>query len=293
MNLNRELTWRKSIIETALDKHLPKTDCPPEIIHRAMRYAVFNGGKRLRPILVLEGARLVGGEMEHVLPIACAVEFIHSYSLIHDDLPSMDDDDLRRGKPTCHKVFGEALAILAGDALLTRAFEIMGTTPSACPELTLRAWNELAIAAGSQGMIAGQVVDLDSEGKLVDGETLHYMHSHKTGALFKASIRIGAIISGANKSQLDILGNFADNFGLAFQITDDILDVEGTAHSAGKPAGSDARSQKATYASVFGLDKSRQMASDRVSMAVENLNVFGLEGDFLKHITLSLLGRDK
>lgn len=294
MEFKQELKNRKDMIEAALDKMMPDVESRPTSIHQAMRYAVFNGGKRLRPILVLEGARLVGGDMKKVLPLACAVELIHSYSLVHDDLPAMDDDELRRGKPTCHKVFGEALGILAGDALLTRAFELntlmMQETEIRC-ENTLKAWNELARAAGSQGMIAGQVVDLESEGKVVDAKVLRYMHQKKTGALFKASLKAGAMIFGANAKQLQALEDFAEHFGLAFQITDDILDVEGEETITGKPTGSDARGDKATYVSVYGLSEARRMAKTSIDLAIQSIEAFGDESRFLQQVARSILER--
>ncbi|NLV17453.1 MAG: polyprenyl synthetase family protein [Syntrophomonadaceae bacterium] len=296
MNLQAEMEKRKLLIEGALEKMMPSEDCRPPVIHQAMRYAVFNGGKRLRPVLVLEGARLMGGDFESVLPIACAVELIHSYSLVHDDLPAMDDDDLRRGKPTCHLVFGEAIAILAGDGLLTLAFELMSQAIG--NELTnhkrvLEAWTELAQAAGSKGMIAGQVTDLMSEGQEVNEETLLYTHYNKTGALFKASLKSGAIMSGANSIQLQALEAYAEHFGLAFQITDDILDVEGDELLTGKKCGSDARSEKSTFVSVYGLDQSRKMAEQCVEKAIHSLDIFGEDGELLKGLAFSILPRRK
>ncbi|NLB18684.1 MAG: polyprenyl synthetase family protein [Syntrophomonadaceae bacterium] len=296
MDLQIELEIRKKIIEEALDKLMPTEDCRPHVIHQAMRYAVFNGGKRLRPILVLEGARLMGGDYASVLPIACAVELIHSYSLVHDDLPAMDDDDLRRGKPTCHLVYGDAIAILAGDGLLTLAFELMSTAVGNEPtnhKKALEAWGELAQAAGSRGMIAGQVVDLISEGQEIDEDTLLYTHYNKTGALFKASLKTGAIMSGANDSQLKALEDYAQQFGLAFQITDDILDVEGDELLTGKACGSDARSEKSTFVSVYGLDQSRKMAEQCVKKAIHSLGKFEESGEFLRELALSILPRRK
>jgi geranylgeranyl diphosphate synthase type II len=294
MEFEQELRNRREMIEDALDKMLPDARTRPDVIHRAMRYAVVDGGKRLRPILVLEGARLAGGDMKKALPLACAIEFIHSYSLVHDDLPAMDDDDLRRGKPTCHKVFGEAMAILAGDALLTRAFELpvyMAADPEILPANIMRAWSELAHAAGSQGMIAGQVVDLESENKKVDAETLQFMHQNKTGALFKAALKSGAMLFGASEEQLLALDRFAQHFGLAFQITDDILDVEGDENIVGKPVGSDARSDKATYVSIYGLSESRDMAKTSIKLAINSLEGFGDESWFLREIAQSVLDR--
>jgi len=294
MEFEQELKSRRDMVESALDRLLPAAETKPAAIHQAMRYAVFNGGKRLRPILVMEGARLVGKDMRKVLPLACAIELIHSYSLVHDDLPAMDDDDLRRGKPTCHKVFGEALAILAGDALLTQAFELpahLVDDQEIMPSNVIRAWNELARAAGSRGMIAGQVVDLESENKAVDGDTLRFMHQNKTGALFKAALKSGAMIFGADEGQLRALGNYADHFGLAFQITDDILDVEGDESVTGKTAGSDARGDKATYVSIYGLAESRRMAKTSIDQAIQSIEVFGEEKWFLQELAWRILER--
>ncbi|NLW43623.1 MAG: polyprenyl synthetase family protein [Syntrophomonadaceae bacterium] len=294
MDFQQEMNARKKKVESALEELLPGSETEPVTIHQAMRYAVLNGGKRLRPILVMEGARLGGMDMEKVLPLACAVELIHCFSLVHDDLPAMDDDDLRRGKPTCHKVFGEAMAILAGDALLARAFELsayMLQDSSLPKENVLRAWIELAAATGSQGMIAGQVIDLESENKIVDGTTLRNMHRKKTGALIKASLKSGAILSGAGEEQLQALEEFADHLGLAFQITDDILDVEGDEKVTGKRAGSDAAGNKATYVSVFGLSRAKEMAEECIEQAVRSLDIFGEEGWFLKELARSILGR--
>lgn len=294
MNFQQEMKARKEMVESALNRLLPGSETEPVSIHQAMRYAVLNGGKRLRPILVMEGARLGGKDMAQVLPLACAVELIHCFSLVHDDLPAMDDDDLRRGKPTCHKVFGEAMAILAGDALLARAFELstyMLQDPSVPAENVLRAWNELAAATGSQGMIAGQVIDLESENKIVDGTTLRVMHQKKTGALIKAALKSGAIVSGAGEEKLRALEEFAGHFGLAFQITDDILDVEGDEKITGKRAGSDAAGNKATYVSVFGLSRAKEMAEECIAQAVKSLDIFGEDGWFLKEMARSVLGR--
>ena len=296
MLFEQELKNRKDMIEATLDRMLPDAAPLPNTIYQAMRYAVVNGGKRLRPILVLEGARLVGGDMKKALPLACAVEFVHSYSLVHDDLPAMDDDDLRRGQPTCHKVFGEALAILAGDALLTRAFEMPGLLmddPEIRPDGVLKAWHELARAAGSQGMIAGQVVDLESEGKAVSAETLSYMYQNKTGALFKASLKGGAMLFGADEEQLQALDRFAEHFGMAFQITDDILDVEGDEKIIGKPVGSDARSDKATFVSIYGMAESKRMAQSSINEAIQSISCFGDEGEFLKQAAWSVLNRQR
>jgi len=289
----QELKNRKEYIDSCLDRYLAKADVYPPIIHEAMRYAVFNGGKRLRPILVLEGAKLTGGSLKSI-PIACAIEMIHSYSLVHDDLPAMDNDDLRRGKPTCHKVFGEANAILTGDALLTAAFAVM-TECAAIPGVKLsnlvRVIREIADAVGSQGMIGGQVIDLLSEGQSIDYETLKTIHSLKTGKLFEVSLRSGAILNGINEEGLKAIDEYAKNFGLAFQITDDILDVCGDQDLVGKPTGSDAKNNKATYPSLLGLEKSREIAEQCVEACIRSLDNFGLEADFLRQLAYFTLER--
>jgi geranylgeranyl diphosphate synthase type II len=242
-----------------------------------MRYSVFAGGKRLRPVLVIAGAEAVGGQMDDVMPTACAVEMIHTYSLIHDDLPAMDNDDFRRGSPTNHKVFGEALAILAGDALLTLAFRLLAdNVPPASGGARLHGiLVEIADAAGSPGMVGGQVADIESEGKRADGEVVDYIHTHKTAALIRASIRSGAILAGATPQQLDALGVAGEALGLAFQIMDDILDVTATSEELGKTAGKDQAQQKATYPAVHGIEASRRRAQALVAEAHAALEPFG------------------
>jgi len=290
-----ELDKRKQYIDSCLKQYLAREDTYPQVIHKAMHYAVFNGGKRLRPIMVLEGARLAGGDQESAVPIACALEMIHSYSLVHDDLPAMDNDEMRRGKPTCHIVFGEANAILTGDALLTGAFAVM-TEAAAFPDVELvnliRVIREIADSAGSEGMVGGQVIDLESEDKDIDYDTLKMLHSLKTGKLFQAALRSGAIISNMESQGLAAVDEYAKNFGLAFQITDDILDISGNQEILGKPTGSDARNGKTTYPGLFGLDKSRQMATSCVEACIRNLESFGPEADFLRQLALFTLQRN-
>lgn len=290
----QQMNQRKQHIDSCLESFLKKEDTFPPVIHRAMRYAVFNGGKRLRPIMVLEGSRLAGGNPEAALPIACAMEMIHSYSLVHDDLPAMDDDDLRRGKPTCHRVFGEANAILTGDALLTEAFHLMaGSTvlAAANPLKLLQVIREIAHAAGSEGMIGGQVIDLDAENKVLDQQQLQQLHALKTGALFEASLRSGAILGGMDDEGLTALSQYAHQFGLAFQITDDILDVSGDQHLLGKPVGSDEKNMKVTYTSLFGLTGARQLAQQCVDNCLQSLNYFGKEAEFLRELATFTLHR--
>jgi len=289
-----ELSDKKAYVEKFMREFMPPENAYPQVIHRAMHYAVFNGGKRLRPILVLESAQVVGKDLTRALPVACAMEMIHSYSLVHDDLPAMDDDDLRRGKPTCHKVFGEANAILTGDALLTLAFEIItvcADLPGMDPRYVAKVVRETARAVGSLGMVGGQVLDLELEGKDTDFFTLKTLHSKKTGALFRACLRAGALLFGVEDERLQALTRYAENFGLAFQITDDILDVEGDEKITGKPVGSDEKKRKVTYPSLLGMDEAKKLAKSSVEEAVESLNVFGAEADFLRNLALYLLHR--
>ncbi|CFX49824.1 Terpenoid synthase [Syntrophomonas zehnderi OL-4] len=291
---SQQIQQRKEYIDNCLENLLKKEDTYPPVIHQAMRYAVFNGGKRLRPIMVLEGHRLAGGNPESVSTIACAMEMIHSYSLVHDDLPVMDDDDYRRGQLTCHRVFGEATAILTGDALLTEAFVLMsGSTDLAAqnPLRLLQVIREIAQAAGSEGMIGGQLIDLDAENKAINREELEGLHSLKTGALFKASLRAGAILGEMDDQGLTALGQYAHHFGLAFQITDDILDVDGDQFVLGKPVGSDAKNMKSTYTSLFGLDGARQLARQCVDRCHDSLAGFGTEADFLRDLATFTLHR--
>jgi len=261
-DLQEYLAERRKLVDDALERFLPPDDAPPPTVHRAMRYSVMAGGKRLRPILVIAGAEAVGAAPETALPTACALEMIHTYSLIHDDLPAMDDDDYRRGRPTSHKVFGEAMAILAGDALLTLAFRLIAENAALVrdPRVVCEVVAEVAAAAGTEGMVGGQVVDIESEGKTVTAGTLDYIHTHKTAALIRASLRAGARLGGAAPDALAAVTTAGDRLGLAFQIVDDILDVEGSLAELGKTAGSDERKQKATYPAVHGLDASRRRA---------------------------------
>jgi geranylgeranyl diphosphate synthase type II len=242
-----------------------------------MRYSVMAGGKRLRPILVIAGAEAVGGAADTVLPTACALELIHTYSLIHDDLPAMDDDDYRRGRPTSHKVFGEAVAILAGDALLTLAFQLVARNAERVgdPRVICDVVADIAEAAGTGGMVGGQVVDIESEGKAVSAETLDYIHTHKTAALIRVSLRTGALLAGAKPDALAAISTAGERLGLAFQIVDDILDVEGSLEELGKTAGSDERKQKATDPAVHGLEVSRRRARALVEEAKDVLTTLG------------------
>ncbi len=268
---------RARAVDQGLDRFLPSETAPPESLHKAMRYSVFAGGKRLRPVLVAAGAEAVGGSLDAVMPAACAVEMIHTYSLIHDDLPAMDNDDFRRGVPTNHKVFGEAIAILAGDALLTLAFRLLGDSVAAGADAQrLReVFIEVADAAGSAGMVGGQVADIECEGKPADAALVDYIHTHKTAALIRASIRSGAILAGATAKQLKALGVAGDDLGLAFQIMDDILDITATSEELGKTAGKDQAQQKATYPAVHGIETSRRRAQALIANAHAALEPFG------------------
>lgn len=288
-----ELKERSRLVDEALDKFLPSAEAYPQLIHEAMRYSIFAGGKRLRPVLVLAAAEAVGGSAERAMPVACALELIHTYSLVHDDLPAMDNDDLRRGRPTSHKVYGEAMAIMVGDALLTMAFELIAKSGEmVAPELANRVTMEIARASGSCGLIGGQVVDTLSENKSIDGQVLEYIHRHKTGALFKAAVRSGAIISNAAQEELEALTVYASQMGLAFQIKDDLLDIEGDQIKIGKPVGSDIKNQKATYPSIYGLERAREMASSAAAEANEALKIFGAKGEFLRTIMHFIIHRD-
>jgi len=283
---------RQKMVEEALQSYLPKPSIKPKTIHKAMRYSVFAGGKRLRPILCLAAAECCGGEVSAALPLACAIECIHTYSLIHDDLPCMDNDDLRRGMPTSHKVFGEAIAVLAGDALLTFAFELAAQVPG-WPRYSLRdVIRELAIASGSRSLIAGQVLDLESEGKSVSLPMLRFIHESKTAALLRATIRLGAMSANATPVRLHSLSDFGTALGLAFQVIDDILDVTQSSETLGKSAGKDLASEKATYPSVIGLEASRKVARKLTEEAHRSLKPFGQKAEILHSLADYLLDRE-
>jgi geranylgeranyl diphosphate synthase, type II len=274
-DLSTYLVEQKKAIELALDCALPVIY--PEKIYEAMRYSLLAGGKRLRPILCIASCELAGGNVQMAMPTACALEMIHTMSLIHDDLPAMDNDDYRRGKLTNHKVYGEDIAILAGDGLLTYAFEFIATkTENVLPQQVLQTIAHLARASGSAGLVGGQVVDLESEGKTdVSLETLNYIHAHKTGALLEACVVCGAILAGASATDLQKLSRFAKNIGLAFQIIDDILDITATQEELGKTAGKDVQAGKVTYPSLWGIEESRRQAKQLVADAKAQLATFG------------------
>jgi geranylgeranyl diphosphate synthase type II len=275
MNLREYLAHQQQLVEAELDRLVPPESTPPETIHRAMRYSLFAGGKRIRPILCMESAYAAGGEMDGVAPCACSLELIHTYSLIHDDLPALDNDDYRRGKLTNHKVFGDAMAILAGDSLLTLAFQVLAQLPVADDRRT-RLIAELATASGTVGgMIGGQVADLEGEGKAPTAELLESIHCAKTGALLRASLRMGAIYAGASDEQYSALSCYGEHIGLAFQIVDDILDVEESSAALGKTAGKDAAQHKITFPAVYGLEASHRMAEEECARAHRVLAPFG------------------
>ena len=291
MDLKKYLAARLERIDAALDEWLPKEDLLPAALHKSMRYSVFAGGKRIRPILMVAACEAVGGEVEPVLPAACAMEMIHTYSLIHDDLPAMDDDDFRRGRPTNHKVFGEATAILAGDALLTEAFLLL-SHPSALPaDLCRKVIHCIARAAGSQGMVGGQVVDMETEGKPFDLPTLEYIHTRKTGALILASIQCGALIGRADEDAYNALTRYGIAAGLAFQVADDILDIVGEQDLLGKDIGSDEARGKATYPALLGVEEARRRARELRDMALGALEPLGEPAEPLRQIAHFIVDR--
>lgn len=292
IDLKAYLANRKTLIEAALEKFLLPTTTWPTSLHQAMRYSMMAGGKRLRPILVLAGCEAVAGDIEVAIPTACAMEMIHTYSLIHDDLPAMDDDDLRRGHPTNHKVYGEAIAILAGDSLLTEAFSMIAKTPipSTHTAQLLKVIALIADAAGSGGMAGGQVVDLESEHKKISAEELKKIHVHKTGKLIQASVTAGAMLGKGSEAQINNLGHYGMNIGLAFQIADDILDIEG-GEAIGKDVGSDLAKEKSTYPSVLGMETSRKLAHDLIEEALGNLQGFSAHADPLRAIAQYVISR--
>jgi geranylgeranyl diphosphate synthase type II len=275
VNLSEYLAREQQRIEREMDRLVPSEATAPETIHRAMRYSLFAGGKRIRPILCLAAAEAIADDVPGAETAACSLEFIHTYSLIHDDLPALDNDDYRRGKLTCHKVFGDAMAILAGDALLTLAFETLAKMDIVPADRKIRIIAELATASGTVGgMIGGQVADIEGEGEPPDARLLESIHRAKTGALLKASVRMGAIYAGADSGQLQAISDFGEHIGLAFQIVDDILDVEESSQALGKTAGKDAQQKKITFPAVYGLDESRRMAEQERELAHQSLAPF-------------------
>ena len=292
MTLKAYLAARQKFVDRALDRFLPKEEVAPSTIHKAMRYSLFAGGKRLRPILCLAAAEACGGKISDALPLACAMECIHTYSLVHDDLPSMDNDDFRRGRATCHKVFGEGVAILAGDALLTIAFEIAARAKPTRRYSMTQIIREIASAAGSRKLIAGQVADLEAEGQPADRSLVRYIHENKTAAMLTTSVRLGAMSANAEAKKLSAMTRFGRSLGLAFQVIDDILDVTQTSEKLGKSAGKDVAAHKATYPAVIGLDASRAEARRLTNAAQGALTSFGREAERLREIANYLLERE-
>jgi len=291
-DLGAYMKVQAAAVDVALDRFLPPETQRPETLHKAMRYSVFAGGKRLRPVLVIAGAEAVGGTAERVMPTACALEMIHTYSLVHDDLPAMDNDDFRRGVPTNHKVFGEAIAILAGDALLTLAFRLVADNARTADLGAIQAVvADVAEAAGHAGMVAGQVADLEAEGRQVGAATLDYIHVHKTGALIRTSLRVGAMLCGATAEQVRALSVAGANLGLAFQIVDDILDVVASSEELGKTAGKDQIQQKATFPAIHGIEASRARARYLIAEAEEALTAFGPRAEPIRALGRFILER--
>lgn len=294
MEFKNSLKIKSDYIEELLKKYMPKEDGYQSTIMESMNYSLKAGGKRLRPILTLEACKIVGGNEEDAIPFAMAIEMIHTYSLIHDDLPSLDNDDLRRGKPTNHKVYGEAMAILAGDGLLNYAYEIMlsSSLNKDNPEKYLRAIGEIAKSAGIYGMIGGQVVDVESENTLIPKEKLDYIHLNKTAAIMVGCMRAGAIVGNANEEQLEKVTKYAKNIGLSFQIVDDILDIIGDESKLGKHVGSDIENNKSTYPSLIGLEKSKEVATQLINEARENIKTLNGDYSFLDGLANYIIDRE-
>lgn len=291
--LDRWIKRTRALIEKSLRRAVPAPPTKPATIHRAMRYSLLSGGKRLRPLLCCAAAEACGGTARRALPAACAVEMIHAYSLVHDDLPCMDDDDLRRGKPTSHIVFGEGMAVLAGDALLTEAFAVLAKAKACSRYTAADLVVELARAAGSRGLIAGQVADLEAEGREPAEPALYFIHAAKTGMLLRAALKIGGMSAGGTAAQVAALDRFGFSLGLAFQIQDDILDTTQSAKKLGKTAGKDAAAGKMTFPALYGLEESRALAGRWTADAIKALRHFGPRGDILRAVAAKLLGREK
>ena len=294
MNIKDYLDRKREEVDGYLQSVIPSSDQPPATLHQSMRYSLFAGGKRVRPILAIAAAEAVGDVGPAILPIASSLELIHTYSLIHDDLPSMDNDDFRRGKPTNHKVYGEAMAILAGDALLTMAFELCSQAANLDgidPARQVRLVHELAVGSGNRGMVGGQVLDIQAENQDIDLTTLQSIHQHKTGMLIRAAVRMGALTAGATESQLNSLTAYAEDIGLAFQIADDVLNVTGTREELGKNPNTDAQRGKKTYPTFYGVEGAKQLADDCVSRATNRLSDFGPSADPLRDLARYITDR--
>jgi geranylgeranyl diphosphate synthase type II len=294
MNPEAYLAEKGKLIDSCLERLLPDKAAYPQSLHEAMRYCLFAGGKRIRPALAFAAAEAVGGNPDLLVEEACALELIHTFTLIHDDLPAMDNDDFRRGMPSTHKVFGEAMAILAGDALQTEAFKILACGCSRgvhTAERIVEVMKILAEASGSRGVVGGQVVDLESEGKMIDQACLEYIHSHKTGSLIAASVLMGGILGGASPEEIQKLRRYGESIGHAFQIADDILDVEGSQEKLGKSTGSDQKKGKATYPSIIGLDEARKKMMEYHQRSLAALQSFDQRADHLRNIALYVIRR--
>ncbi len=294
MTFQQYLAAQSERVNTALDRLVPEESNAPAVIHRAMRYSLFAGGKRIRPLLCLAAGDAIQLNTPGIEDAACALELIHTYSLIHDDLPALDNDDLRRGRPTNHKVFGEAMAILAGDSLLTLAFQVVAQLPHCPPARAVRIIAELATASGTVGgMIGGQVHDLEGEHMAPTAELLETIHRAKTGALLRASVRIGAIYAGASEAQLTALSEYGEHIGLAFQIVDDLLDIEQSSEQLGKTAGKDTAQHKVTFPAVYGLERSHEMAREELAAARHALLPFGDSARRLSEIAVAIVDRTR
>jgi geranylgeranyl diphosphate synthase type II len=294
MDIQAYLNKKKSVVDKTLDTLVPSAKMFPTSVHEAMRYSLFAGGKRVRPILAVAAAEALGAKTSGLLPLAGSLELIHTYSLIHDDLPAMDDDDFRRGRPTCHKVYGEAIAILAGDGLLNLAFEVLSDprrTEAVPAKRLIAIIKEIGTASGVLGMVGGQVVDMESEGKDVDLPTLEYIHTHKTGALIRAAVRVGALYAKASERRLRALTRYGELAGLAFQIVDDILDITGKREEIGKDIGSDLKKGKRTFPSFYGLEESRLRASEVADKAIYALRDFDRKADPLRELAKYIVKR--
>lgn len=292
MDFYKELEEKIIEVNKSLEKFIEEKEAPQATIYKAMNYSINAGGKRIRPVIMLSCAELIGGTSDGVMPFACALEMIHTYSLIHDDLPCMDNDDLRRGKPTNHKVFGEAMAVLAGDALLNKAFETILKNSQVSPNMTIAALSEIATASGTEGMIGGQVIDIESEDKQIDAVTLMTLHLNKTGALIMTAAKVGALLSGGGREDLLLMEEFSRYLGIAFQIKDDILDVEGSVEALGKKIGADEENKKSTFVSIYGLEQSKKILSDYTEKAIEILSSYGEKAEFLIELCKFLLRRE-
>jgi geranylgeranyl diphosphate synthase type II len=292
MDINTYISESRKSVDACLERLLPSEREEPSTIHKAMRYSVFAGGKRVRPILVLASGTSLSGDREVLLHLGAGIEMMHTYSLIHDDLPALDNDDLRRGVPTCHKVFGDAMAILAGDALMTLCYQVLAALPGVSDSTRIAIIREISHATGTiNGMIGGQVVDLESEGKPVNASLLEYIHHSKTGALLRASVRCGAMAAGAGESEIRALSDFGDKLGLVFQIVDDILDVTSSSEVLGKTAGKDEKVKKATYPALYGIEASRKKAHDLVDEALRDISFLGEEADLLRSLARFVVSR--